>query len=82
MVIFEKQHKELEQLKVIVDGQRSKEQGPRPLETIHMVFTAKGKGITQKDLEFAVNLSAEKYCGVHATLAKSAAISWEAKVEN
>ena len=82
MTILEKQRKQLEQLRVTVDGQRSGDvNGPRPLETIHMTFIAKGKGVSQKDLSFAVNLSTEKYCGVHATLCKCANISWEAKIE-
>jgi uncharacterized OsmC-like protein len=79
--IFEKQRKVLTALNIEVKGQRAKE-GPRPLETIHIIFQGKGSGITEKELGFAVRLATEKYCGVHATLSKSATITWEAVMEN
>ncbi len=77
--IFEKQRKTLSGLTVHVDGQRTKE-GPRPLQTIHMTFKGKGS-FTQQQLEFAVKLAAEKYCGVYATLQPTVALSWQAIVE-
>eukprot|EP00048_Salpingoeca_helianthica_P016646 m.233450 g.233450 ORF g.233450 m.233450 type:complete len:170 (-) comp19146_c0_seq1:23-532(-) len=79
VTIFEKQRKTLSGLVVHVDGQRAKE-GARPLQTIHLTFKGKGS-FTQKELEFAVQLASEKYCGVYATLEPTVALSWQALVE-
>lgn len=77
--ILTKQRQKLTDLRVEVEGQRSME-GARPWETIEMKFIAKGKVDAEK-LRKAVDLAAEKYCGVHATLSKSAHISFTTQVE-
>jgi putative redox protein len=79
--IVQKQRKHLSGLSVEVDGQRAPKPDPRPMQTIHVKFVARSADLVEKDLSFAVDLSLEKYCGVFATLIKSADITWEVKVE-
>lgn len=78
--IMKKQRQPLADLRVEVEGQRSKE-GARPWETIEMKFIGKGK-VDPEKFKKAVELSTEKYCGVHATLSKSATIYISTFVED
>jgi putative redox protein len=41
---------------------------PWTFRKIHMHFIVKGDGLTEKDVEKAIELSEEKYCSVAATL--------------
>lgn len=46
-----------------LDAQRS-ENPPRVFEKVHAHYTVTGKGLTEKTVARAVQLSAEKYCSV------------------
>lgn len=77
--ILKKQRQELEDLQVEVEGNRG-EEPPRPYETIHMHFIAKGD-VDATKLERAISLSTEKYCGVHGTLSGVAKITWDFEIQ-
>ena len=68
VAILRKQKQNLSDLNVQVEGQRSPIQGPRPFESIHVKWIAKGSGLDKAKIESAVQISTEKYCGVHASL--------------
>ena len=77
--ILEKKRKPLESLVV----QAVSEQDPEPPWTfrkIHMKFILKGKDLTEKDVEQAIELSEEKYCSVSCTLRPTVEITWEYEI--
>jgi len=76
--ILRKQRQPLEGLEVEVSGERGEEL-PKPWRTLHMHFVATGS-VDEGKLERAIALSVEKYCGVHATLAGVATITWDCEV--
>jgi len=60
-----------------LEVQVSAEQDPDPPWTfrkIYMKFLLKGEGLTEKNVEQAIELSEEKYCSVAATLRSAAKI--------
>ncbi|HAF49458.1 MAG TPA: hypothetical protein DCL08_09535 [Anaerolineaceae bacterium] len=65
--ILEKKHTPLTHLEVNVTAEQDADP-PWTLRKIHMKFIVKGKGITEKNLSQAIELSEEKYCSVAATL--------------
>eukprot|EP01012_Entosiphon_sulcatum_P022199 TRINITY_DN2711_c0_g1_i1.p1 TRINITY_DN2711_c0_g1~~TRINITY_DN2711_c0_g1_i1.p1 ORF type:complete len:170 (+),score=19.96 TRINITY_DN2711_c0_g1_i1:111-620(+) len=77
-VILAKQRTPLESLNVDVEGQRGTE-GARPWKTIHMHFRLAGNVPLDK-AEKAVQMSTERYCGVHATLEGVAKITYSVEV--
>ncbi|KNC98928.1 uncharacterized protein SPPG_05891 [Spizellomyces punctatus DAOM BR117] len=77
--ILQKQRQSLEGVKIRIEGQRAEEM-PRPYENIHMTFIISGKGLDKKKVDRAIELAAEKYCGVHATLKKAANITLSSEI--
>ncbi|MCB9138645.1 MAG: OsmC family protein [Caldilineaceae bacterium] len=59
---------------------RSEGDYPRPWETIHMHFIIYGDDLDAKKVERAVQLSIDKYCGAHATLAGTAKITHDFEI--
>ncbi|MFW2373288.1 MAG: OsmC family protein [Gammaproteobacteria bacterium] len=53
---------------------------PRIFTKIHVHYTVKGRGLSEKQVEKAVNLTAEKYCSVSIMLAKSAEITHDFEI--
>lgn len=79
--ILKKQRQEVEDLKIIVDGEREQvKDGAAVFETIDVKFMLKGK-IDKEKAERAVALSMEKYCSVTKTLEKTAKITYSVTVE-
>lgn len=76
--ILQKQQQPLVDIEVIVAGERGTE-FPKPWQTMHMHYIVTGAGLDPHKVERAINLSVEKYCGVHATLAGVVKIThdWE-----
>ena len=68
VIILNKQRVQDLQLNCRIEAQRSEATDARPFEKIHMHFQASGGALTQSKFERAVELSVDKYCGVHATL--------------
>jgi len=77
--ILEKKRKKLTLLDVTASG----EQDPDPPWTyrkIHIKYRLGGKGLTDKAVEQAIQLSQEKYCSVAATVRGVARITYEYEI--
>lgn len=72
--ILRKQRQEFTGIEVGISGERA-EDLPRPWSRIHMHFIVSGSGLDPAKVGRAIDLSVEKYCGVHATLSGVAAIT-------
>ncbi len=79
--ILEKQRQPLAGLEIEIKGIRG-EVLPRPWETIHMHYLVSGNGLDVNKVERAIDLSIEKYCGVHATLSGVAKITYDFEVQD
>ena len=79
--ILEKQRQPLESFEVVVEGERGEEY-PKPWQKIHMRYIFTGAELDPAKVERAINLSVEKYCGVHATLAGVATITHEFEIKS
>jgi putative redox protein len=77
--ILQKQRQPLEDLEIQIDAKRAEEL-PRPWETIHMHYIVTGAELDPHKVERAINLSVEKYCGAHATLAGVAKITHDFEI--
>jgi putative redox protein len=53
---------------------------PKVFTKIHVHYIVKGKGLSEKQVEKAVSLSAEKYCSVSIMLGKSAVITHDFEI--
>ncbi|HZJ56789.1 MAG TPA: OsmC family protein [Clostridia bacterium] len=53
------------------------EEHPMVYENIHLIYRFKGKDLPLKNIEKAVALSQDKYCGVSAMLKKATPITYE-----
>jgi putative redox protein len=65
--ILAKKQTPLSHLEVEVSAEQDADP-PWTFRKIHMNFKLKGKGLTEKNVQQAINLSEEKYCSVGATL--------------
>ncbi|NLJ40315.1 MAG: OsmC family protein [Clostridiales bacterium] len=54
---------------------------PKVYKDIHLVYRFKGEGLSRKNIEKAVSLSQEKYCGVSAMLKEATPVTYEIVVE-
>lgn len=59
---------------VEIEAERA-EQAPKVFTRIHVHFIVSGRGLSEKQVERAVQLSAEKYCSASIMLGKAAAIT-------
>jgi len=78
--ILEKMRVEIESLEVDVEGDVS-EDHPKRFEGMKVIFRVKGKDVSRKNVEKAVNLSRTKYCGVSANFSKAFPIEHEIIIE-
>jgi len=53
---------------------------PKVFTKIHVHYVVKGKGLSEKQVEKAVNLTAEKYCSVSIMLAQSAEVTHDYQI--
>jgi len=67
--ILEKARQKVTDVEVKVDGERA-DSVPRVFTKIHLHFVVTGASVSEKHVERAVNLSADKYCSVALMLAK------------
>ena len=79
VMILKKQHLELDDLQVEVEGFREDGAIPNVFKKIHLDFKLKGD-IPEGKAKRAVSLSMEKYCSVSKMLEKAAEISYEVNV--
>lgn len=56
------------------------DEAPKVFTKIHAHYIVKGKGLSEKQVEKAVKLSAEKYCSVSLMLAKTAEITHDFEI--
>lgn len=72
--ILEKQKQDLQDLEVVVDGDRQKTGTYSEFKTIHMHYIFTGD-LDQRKVERAISLSLNKYCSVSKTLEKTSEIT-------
>ena len=77
--ILEKKRKELTLLEVTTNGERDPDP-PWAYRKIHVKYRLAGKGLTDKAVEQAIQLSQEKYCSVAATVRGVARITYEYEI--
>jgi putative redox protein len=64
---------------VELEAERADE-APKVFTKIHVHFIVSGRGLSEKQVERAVHLSAEKYCSASLMLAKAATITHDFEV--
>ncbi len=77
--ILKRQRQPVEDCVVEIEAQRS-EEVPKVFTKIHVHFIVKGRGLSEKQVARAVELSAEKYCSASIMLGKAAEISHDFEV--
>jgi putative redox protein len=77
--ILEKKRKELTLLEVTTNGERDPDP-PWAYRKIHVKYRLAGKGLTDKAVAQAIQLSQEKYCSVAATVRGVARITYEFEI--
>ena len=78
--ILKKMKENVEDLSVEVQGDIT-EDHPKRFEGMKVIYRVKGKGISLKNVEKAVKLSSEKYCGVSANYKEAFDIAHEIIIE-
>jgi len=71
--IMQKQRQHVDDLEVLVSGERAKEP-PRVYNVVHVEYRIQGKGIKERAVQRAIQLSEDKYCSVGATLSARAEV--------
>lgn len=64
-----------------IEAQRAQET-PKVFTRIHVRFVVRGRGLSEKQVQRAVRLSAEKYCSASLMLGKTAEITHEHVIED
>lgn len=77
--ILRKQRQPLEDLEVLVTGDRA-EDYPKPWRAMHIHYILYGAGLDPHKVQRAIELSVEKYCGAHATVAGIAEMSHDYEI--
>jgi putative redox protein len=72
--ILRKQRQQIDAVEISVSGMRVKEP-PRVYNEIHVEYRIKGKDVSEKAVQHAIQLSEEKYCSVGVMLRAKAKIS-------
>jgi len=72
--ILRKERQQIDDVDVIVSGQRVKEP-PQVYSEIHIEYRIKGRDVNEKALQRTIGLSEEKYCSVGAMLRAKAKVS-------
>jgi putative redox protein len=78
--ILKKMRENVEEFSVEVEGDVT-EAHPKRFEGMKVIYRVKGKGIDRKNVEKAVKLSSEKYCGVSANYKEAFDIAHEIIIE-
>ena len=79
IAILKKMRIEPTYFNVKVEGDLTEEH-PRHFTKIHLIYEFRGNNLPMEQLQKAVSLSQERYCGVSETLKKSVVISSEIKI--
>jgi putative redox protein len=81
LLILKKARQVVEDLKIVVEGDREDGATPAPFVNLRLKYIFKGN-LKPEKVEQAIKLSMEKYCSVTTMLEKSAKISWEYVIES
>lgn len=79
VAIMKKARQPIDDCIVTLSAERA-EDIPKIFTKIHVHYMVKGRGLSEKQVEKAVNLTAEKYCSVSIMLAKSAEITHDFEI--
>lgn len=79
--ILEKQKQDLEDLQIVVDGDKQKNGNHSEFTTIHLNFIFTGD-LEPKKVERAIDLSINKYCSVSKALEKGSEITHSYEIKN
>ena len=82
LLILKKMKQQVDDIKVVVEGDREDGAVPAPFVALRLRFILRGPNLEQKKAEQAVRLSIEKYCSVSVMLEKSASIHWSVDISN
>jgi putative redox protein len=76
MLMLQKSRQKVTDCVVEIEAERA-EDVPRVFTKIHLHFVVTGRDLSEKHVERAVTLSAEKYCSVSRMLEKTAKITFD-----
>jgi len=79
VMILKKARQPIDDCIVEITAERA-EEIPRVFTRIHVHYVIKGKGLSEKQVEKAVNLTAEKYCSVSIMLAATAVVTHDFEI--
>lgn len=77
--ILKKQRQDLRNLTIEANGERPKDEVPKPFRKIHLVFKVYGS-VEEKKAKRAVSLAVEKYCSVGASLDPTIEVGFEVQL--
>jgi putative redox protein len=77
--ILRKQRQPLAGLEIEISGERGEEY-PKPWTAMHIHYILYGADLDPHKVEHAIELSVEKYCGAHATVAGVAKMSHDYEI--
>jgi putative redox protein len=78
VVVLAKKRQKLESLEVICSGERAPEP-PTVWTRLEVLYRLRGQ-LDEAAVKHAIELSEEKYCGVAATLKKTAKLTWRFEI--
>lgn len=78
--ILKKARQQVEDCSMSISATRAEEH-PRVFTDIHIHFTVSGKGLSEKQVSRAIELSAEKYCSASIMLGKTARITHDYEIQ-
>jgi putative redox protein len=76
MLMLQKSRQQVTDCVVEIEAERA-EDIPRVFTKIHLHFVVTGRALSEKHVERAVSLSAEKYCSVSRMLEKTAELTYD-----
>ena len=79
--ILAKKRMPLDSLEIVTCGEQEPDP-PWTFRRFHLKYRISGRGLTEKAVEQAIQLSEEKYCSVAATVRATAPISTEFEIVN
>lgn len=78
--ILRKMKVKYDDFKIEVQAEEA-EDHPKVYKKIHLIYKFKGENLPLSNIERAVSLSQEKYCGVSAMLKKAAPVTYDIVIE-
>jgi putative redox protein len=82
VTILQKQRQEFTALELRISGEQDDQGYPRPFRKIHVEYVFTGKGLSEKAIERAIELSHETYCSVGNTIRGVAEITSSYQIIN